>query len=595
MAKKKNNRLKLSKRLLSMFLAMTIVGGIGVGTVQLAKKMSLSKDDPTKLENQIGHSDCGLIVDWSVDDEDFIIFDIGDHNRVETHFQDHKMTKCNEHDISFGVIISSDAENEADIYDDVEYAKSVVAKYDVDFPVYLNIDEIITNDDLNLEMKTKLIKNFLEKCTSNGMYVGVSGTDTNLVRMKEYCKITGYDAYVMMDEDTIKYDGAYNVYKDLNGNIQSRTNIAEITSTKKLNEKSGFANDGSYTFKEGDELTDIALQYGLSVNELLKFNSLSKDKVTPGVKLRIPSIIDTIIPTEVGDFKTLETPIRGADISYAQGTNINWDKMADNFEFLILRCSQGTDLDETFEENAKNCNLHDIPMGVYCYNAYTKNNTEDMDDFVKKQTKQADFVLDSLKNKKVEYPVYFDLEAPNGVNLSSILTKEQVASMLEVWCTKMQQSGYIPGLYCNQSTFKYIQSCVDYKVADELQVWIAGGDQYYGETRDIDINDVVPSNVLDKDYGATMAQSTDSAINSGAGNHLGHIDVNFSTVDYTDQDIVYENDLYDIKEFERTDGELLEMFGGGATAGIAILAAGAIIGKKKKQKGTRNSYRPQQK
>ena len=224
-----------------------------------------------------------------------------------------------------------------------------------------------------------------------------------------------------------------------------------------------------------------------------------------------------------------------------------------------------------------------------------KNNTEDMDDFVKKQTKQADFVLDSLKNKKVEYPVYFDLEAPNGVNLSSILTKEQVASMLEVWCTKMQQSGYIPGLYCNQSTFKYIQSCVDYKVADELQVWIAGGDQYYGETRDIDINDVVPSNVLDKEYGATMAQSTDSAINSGAGNHLGHIDVNFSTVDYTDQDIVYENDLYDIKEFERNDGELLAMFGGGATAGIAILAAGAIIGKKKKQKGTRNSYRPQQK
>ena len=112
---------------------------------------------------------------------------------------------------------------------------------------------------------------------------------------------------------------------------------------------------------------------------------------------------------------------------------------------------------------------------------------------------------------------------------------------------------------------------------------------------DIDINDVVPSNVLDKEYGATMAQSTDSAINSGAGNHLGHIDVNFSTVDYTDQDIVYENDLYDIKEFERNDGELLAMFGGGATAGIAILAAGAIIGKKKKQKGTRNSYRPQQK
>ena len=46
----------------------------------------------------------------------------------------------------------------------------------------------------------------------------------------------------------------------------------------------------------------------------------------------------------------------------------------DNFEFLILRVSQGTDLDDRFEENARNANLHDIPIGVYCFNNYTNNN-----------------------------------------------------------------------------------------------------------------------------------------------------------------------------------------------------------------------------
>ena len=121
------------------------------------------------------------------------------------------------------------------------------------------------------------------------------------------------------------------------------------------------------------------------------------------------------------------------------------------------------------------------------------------------------------------------------------------------------------------------------KVSDQLQVWIAGGDQYYGETKDIELEAVEPSSVLDKDYGATMAQSTDSAINSGAGNHLGHIDVNFSTVDYTDQEKVYEHEIYDIKDFDRTDYELYAMFAG-AGAGMVALAGGAILAARKTSK-----------
>lgn len=580
--KKKNNRLKVSKRFLSIMLATTMTIGIGAAAAKVGK-MVLSKEQPPTIENQIGHEDFNLITSWNLDDSDFVILDVGDHDTIETHFQDKKITYCNENDIALGVIVSSSADKESEIYDDVEYVKSIINQYDVNFPVYLNIDNIITNDDLNIEMKTKLIKNFLEKCSANGIYVGVHGTDTNLCRLRQYCGITDYDAFVVMDQDEIQYEGKYTVYKDLEGNITSTTNLETIITEKGLNEAEGFANDGSYFFQEGDDLTDIALNFGLSVNELLEFNNMSKSDVVAGVKLRIPSIIDTTIPTDAGDFETLETPIRGADISYAQGTNINWDEMSENFEFLILRCCYGTDIDECFEENAKNCNQYGIPMGAYCFNAYTNTNCEDMNDFCTKQQRQADFVLETLKNKKVEYPVYFDLEAPNGVDLSSFLTKDQVQEMLEIWCSKMENSGYIPGIYCNQSTFKYLQECVDYTLADEFQVWIAGGDQYYGETQDIELEDVVPSNVLDKDYGATMAQSTDSAINSGAGNHLGHVDVNFSTIDYTDQDVVYEHEIYDIKDFDRTDYELYGMFAA-AGAGAVALAGGAILAATKKNR-----------
>ena len=328
------------------------------------------------------------------------------------------------------------------------------------------------------------------------------GTDTNLTRVREYCGIKDLDAYLEMDKEEVTYQGSYNVYKDLNGVIRSKQNLAEIITEAGLNQEEKFANDGSYFFKAGDDLTDIALKYGMSVNELLKFNNLSKKDVVAGTKLRIPSIIDATIPLESSQLERLDTPIRGADISYAQGSKIDWDKMEDNFEFLILRVSQGTDLDDTFEENARNANLHDIPIGVYCFNNYTNKNTDGWDDFVRKQVNQADFVMDSLKNKKIEYPVYFDLE------------------------------------------------------------------------------DVKPSSVLNMNYGATMAQSTDSAFNSGAGNSKGHIDVNFSTVDYANQKTVYENEIYDIKDFERTDLELMAMFTG-AGAMMTAIAGGLIFGKKK--------------
>ena len=449
--------------------------------------------------------------------------------------------------------------------------------------MYIDVNGIMENDNLNLEMKTKLIKTFSEKCAANGIYIGMYGTDTNLTRVREYCGIKDLDAYLVMDKEEVEYQGTYNVYKDLKGDITSKQNLAEVITTAGLNTEEKFANDGSYFFKEGDDLTDIALKYGMSVNELLKFNNLSKKDVVPGTKLRIPSIIDATIPLESSKLEKLDTPIRGADISYAQGTDIDWNQMEENFEFLILRVSQGTDLDDTFEENARNANLHDIPIGVYCFNNYTNNNTDGWDDFVRKQVNQADFVMQSLKNKKIEYPVYFDLESPNGVDLSSLLTKEQVNEMIDIWIEKTTENGYRPGLYCNQSTYRWLESCLSKDKLNQLEKWIAGGDQYYGETRDIELEDVKPSSVLNMNYGATMAQSTDSAINSGAGNSKGHIDVNFSTVDYANQETVYENEIYDIKDFDRTDLELMAMFTGVGSL-VTVVAGGLIFGKKKSNK-----------
>lgn len=566
-------KIKMNKKILCGLVAATI-GFTGFSLI----KSNVEKNE--KIENEIGHSDFSLITSWNLSDKDFVVLNAGDHDSVETHFQGAKMKYCNKNDISLGVIISSSANNEASIYDDVEYVKGIISEYNVDFPVYLNINEIITNDDLNIEMKTKIIKNFLEKCSSNNIYVGIYGTDTNLCRVREFCDIKDYDAYLVMDKDEITYDGTYNVVEDLDGNIKALVNLGEVIVNKGFNSSDKFVSDGTYVVSGDEDIVDIALKYGLSVNELLEFNDLSKKDVKEGTKLRIPSIIANKIPIIVDDFEVLDTPIKGCDLSYSQGKNIDWDKLNENFDYIILKCSEGLSLDSCFEDNAKNCSLNGIPMGVYCYNAYNKLNCDDMDTFIKKQKQQADFVLSALKNKNIDYPVYFDIEAPNGKTLDSRLTKEQVNVMLDIWCDKMESSGYIPGLYCNQSGFKFLQSCVDYPLYEKLQVWIAGGDQYgRGE---VDVNNVVPSKVLDNEiYGATAAQSTDSAINCGAGNSQGHLDVNYCLVDYSKSREVIEvetNDVYEIKEFDRPDIDLI------MPTTIALLG-GALIGVTLKKKG----------
>lgn len=563
-----------------------VLGLLTVGSLTLAIPIGshlLRKNETTNIET--GYENINPILNFNVDDNDFVILDIGDHNSVKTHFQNKKMTYCNQNNLSLGIVISSDAKTLVEIYDDVEYVKKNIQDYQVNLPVYLNIDEIITNDKLNVDMKSTLIKTFIEKCRANNIYVGISGTDTNLCRVKKYCDIPSCDAYLIMDQKEIKYDGTYNIYKDLENNIIKKSDLKESVSRKNLNNKTNFVQDGFYKMKKQDDITDIALQYDLSVNELLEFNGLSKKELTEGTILRIPSItIRNVVGS--GTYKKAKTPLRGCDLSYAQGSDINWDALEENFEFIILKCSQGIKMDSSFEENAKNCNLNGIPIGAYCYNNYTKKNCSNMDEFRKNQEAQADFVLSLVKNHDITYPVYFDIEAPNGKELKEQLSKEQVEIMLDIWYRKMNLSGYTPGLYCNKSGFEYLQSCVNYDLTEKLEVWLAGGNQYSAKKKDIELEDVKPSSLLSENNNIPMAQSTDSAINGGAGNSKGHLDINYSLIDYSKEITTLKDpeETFAIKEFNRYDQELIFGSSIATVAGLASILGINRIKKKTKRR-----------
>lgn len=546
-------------------------------------------------DNTIGHDDISPLFNFGLDSEDFVVLDIGDHDSIGVNFQGRKLSYCNDKDIALGIIISSDANNEASIYDDVEYVKGILSKYDVSFPVYLDIDNIVMNDNLNNEMKTKLIKNFLEKCSSNNIYVGIKGSDTNLCRVKQYCGITDYDAYLVMDSENIRYDGVYNVVKDLDGNISSKSNLAEIITNRELNNPDNFISDGAYELKEGEDILDVAYQTSMSVNELLEFNGISKEDIEPGKVLRIPSSVsvDNISISSNEDFgitvtyDPVDTPLRGADLSYAQGKDSDWELLKENFDFLILKCNQGEALDSCFEYNVRNCNLYNIPVGVYCYNHYDKSNCTDDKEFSINQENQANFVLTNLKNKRIDYPVYLDIESPGDEDIRNLLSPEQVNIMLNNWIDKMLSSGYIPGVYCNQDVLTYLKECVNYDLSDKFEIWVAGGPQYTGEKIDIPLEEVkYPETLVEKLPDVSVFQATDSAIGTGAGNHLGHLDINYTDVDYTKKRFsVNENINFEIKTFNRIDYiELATKIGIGLVGIGAIGTAGVVLLLKKIKK-----------
>lgn len=612
-SKKKKQQIKLSKQFIAILMAGAIVG-TGYGAYKLgsrngAREAQLEFAD----ENEIGYDNINAIHNMSVNDKNFVILDIGDHDTVKTSFQNRKMTMCNEQDISLGIVISSDAKNECDIYNDVEYVKGIVKEYKIDFPVYLNIDKIINNKKLNNEMKTKIIKAFLDKCSANGIYVGMTGTDKNLCRVKEYCDITNYDAYVIMDSPEIKYDGSYIVYKDLKGNIRSKQDIAEIITDRNLNNPESFQNDSVDVLNGEEQLLDIAMKYGMSSNDLLEFNEIKSGKIKDGTVIRIPCKIgkNTAV-TETGEYTTeiveVDEMLVGCDISYCQASNNDWDQLKENFDFMILKCNQGTNVDPYFEVNAKNCTFSDIPMGVYCYNDYWRDDCgDDLELFRKKQEAQADQTIALLNNKKIDYPVYLDIE--HTAMGSEHLSKEQAKIMLDIWYEKISSAGYIPGVYYNKSTAQFMQSLIDdYQISDKFEVWIAGGTQYNakndaGEYITYSLDEVKPSStLLNGDYGAHMCQSTSTCVGAGSGTALGYLDIDFSKVDYTKVPVIsteemesYDDDgiAFSIKEFKRVPKAVpisLISIGvlGGAAIGVRVYNVEKLKRKKKGKTKTKS-------
>ena len=153
--------------------------------------------------------------------------------------------------------------------------------------------------------------------------------------------------------------------------------------------------------------------------------------------------------------------MKGIDVSKHNG-NIDWGKVkAAGIEFAILRIGYGmydNQKDIQFENNYRGCTNNGIPVGVYLY-SYAKS--------VAEAEREADVCLKWLADRKLQLPVYFDIEDDSQKGLG----KSTLDAMCRAFCNKIEKAGYWAGIYANKYWLTSLISGTE--LGKRYTVWVA--------------------------------------------------------------------------------------------------------------------------
>ena len=161
----------------------------------------------------------------------------------------------------------------------------------------------------------------------------------------------------------------------------------------------------------------------------------------------------------------------GIDVSHWQN-NINFDALSKSksIDFMIIRAGQGLSInDRKFERNYTIAKNYKIPIGVYLY-ANAQN--------VEEARKEANHLVNLIKGKKFELPIYYDVEAQENVDINTI------TAMCNEFCNILKNAGYKTGIYASKYYLMY--KIYPNKLPEDCSIWVAS----YGKNSGAIPNDV---------------------------------------------------------------------------------------------------------
>lgn len=156
--------------------------------------------------------------------------------------------------------------------------------------------------------------------------------------------------------------------------------------------------------------------------------------------------------------KTLETPVKGIDISYAN-PDLDYKRLkAAGIEFAIVRTGYRQKTDDLFHAHMKGAMSAGIKTGAYVY-CMAKTPAE--------ARKEAEYALGLLKAYNVCYPVCYDIEDSSIADLS----KTKLTNIALAFLKTVEEGGYRAALYANPS---WLLNKLDKdKILDKYDLWLA--------------------------------------------------------------------------------------------------------------------------
>lgn len=154
---------------------------------------------------------------------------------------------------------------------------------------------------------------------------------------------------------------------------------------------------------------------------------------------------------------------KGIDVSEHQD-RINWAEVQnEEIDFVILRLGwignkENHTIDKFFKENYESCVRLGIPVGVYVY-SYCE--TEEA------AKSAAKWTSEQLKDKKITYPVFIDMEDSQIENLDV----QTLTDISKTFCEELKTSGYSKvGIYANKN---WLVNKLDASQLSKYNIWLA--------------------------------------------------------------------------------------------------------------------------
>lgn len=166
---------------------------------------------------------------------------------------------------------------------------------------------------------------------------------------------------------------------------------------------------------------------------------------------------------------------KAIDVSYYQA-NINYEEVKNaGIEMAILRVgftgygiSKSKQKDKLFEKHYEGFKKAGIPVGVYWYScAYTESEARE----------EAFKVLEYIENKKIELPIFIDVEDNHDVTKTGLaklnqyhLSREELTKIVIAFCEVIEEHGYYVGIYASTH---WLNRKLDMNVLKRYDIWIA--------------------------------------------------------------------------------------------------------------------------